>query len=184
MRAGRLRHRVTVRRLTGDPPAAADVTTVWADVRPPAKDTGQERLSLRAAAPTPVIVRMTSAIQPGMYLINGSRLYHIDAANDKDARGRELWLSCTELQGETATYTPAVGAPYTVRAFPVYSAPYVGEFGVAPERRISVELPKIELATAWRRGDKLTLNGITYDLLNVAEGGDDGVVVRMLTNKR
>lgn len=105
MRAGDLRHKVTIQRLmTGEDEygqplnAWQDVVTVWANVE---DLTGREYLAAQQVPTTQVSTRVTirwrSDVKPEMRVVHGSRLLDIKAVLDSDGRRRELQLMCQEV---------------------------------------------------------------------------------------
>ena len=106
MQAGKLRHRVTLQRLTGDRGPAGGVNDAWADigirwasVRPL---TGREWTAAAAAntqVSHDVMLRhdsLTTTLTPRDRLIFESRIFDIQAAIDVEERGREIRLMCVE----------------------------------------------------------------------------------------
>lgn len=106
MRAGRLSHRVNVLRMTGDPPAAETVDTIWAGFTTPPEGDAPVSGGLRSPAPVQYRMRYPD-LQAGWYLADGARLFHVDHVRNPDGKGADWLAACTELVGDPATYTPA-----------------------------------------------------------------------------
>lgn len=106
MRAGRLRHEVTIQQPTlsqdgtGDPvPSWSAFATVWAAVEPAS---GRERfLDQQRFADTSHVVtlRYLPGLLPTMRVLFGSRVLRILAILNIDERGREHRLLCQEVLG-------------------------------------------------------------------------------------
>ncbi len=105
MRAGELRHRVTIQRLVtgqddyGQPlDAWQDVATVWAKVE---DLTGREYFQAQQVPTVQVSSRVTirwrSDVKPEMRVLASNRLLDIKAALDPDGKRRELQLMCLEV---------------------------------------------------------------------------------------
>jgi SPP1 family predicted phage head-tail adaptor len=104
MRAGRLRHRVTIQDkvVTQDDYGEevitwSDVDTVWASVEPLR---GEEFAELRRAGAeltTRIVMRYQSGIAPEMRAMEGSHVYDILSVINVEERDKELHLMCREL---------------------------------------------------------------------------------------
>lgn len=110
MRAGKLRHRVTIQQLALTRDAFGDavegwatVATVPAEVRMPS---GAERFvgqadQERATVTHRIRMRYRGDLRPGSHrLIYDRRILDLEMAEDPDGRGRELVAICRELVGE------------------------------------------------------------------------------------
>ena len=104
MRAGRLRHRVTIQEksaaqnTTGEEIATgADVATVWAAVEPRRGSEFAELERAGAQITTRIVMRYRDGILPEMRVVFGSHVYDIRSVVHVDERGRELQLMCREL---------------------------------------------------------------------------------------
>lgn len=104
LKAGELRHRITIQTLSatkdecGHPVGWDDVATVWAKVE---DLSGREYFIAKQATATQVSTRITiryrTDIKPEMRIVDGSRIFDIEAILDPDGRRRELQLMCQEL---------------------------------------------------------------------------------------
>jgi SPP1 family predicted phage head-tail adaptor len=104
MRAGRLRHRVTIQQRAGTQDSYGqedddwnDVDTVWAAVEPLR---GREFLEARregAEVTTRIVTRYRSGITPAMRVSYDSRTFDIVSVINVDERDSELQLMCREL---------------------------------------------------------------------------------------
>lgn len=106
MRAGRLRHRVTVQQLvagspqqkaTGEPDESwTDFISVWASVEP---ITGNERFLAQqhlSQVTTKINMRYRSGITASMRVVFGQAIYNIHAILNWEERNRELTLLCSQ----------------------------------------------------------------------------------------
>ena len=105
MRAGLLRHRVTIqekgtveRNSYGEEVITwAEVDTVWGSVEPLL---GKEFLAAKregAEVTTRIRIRYRSGITPTMRVVWGSHTYDIESVVEVEGRGRELQLMCREV---------------------------------------------------------------------------------------
>lgn len=104
MRAGRLRHRVTIQQKTvsqdgygAEVITWADVATVWASVEPLR---GREFLDTRregAEVSTRIVIRYRAGIVPEMRVTFGDHVYDLLSVVHVEERARELQLMCKEL---------------------------------------------------------------------------------------
>jgi SPP1 family predicted phage head-tail adaptor len=105
MEAGKLRHRVTIERPTttrsavsGAPVQAwAEVTTVWASVRPRSAYQREQAAQQHAGLTHDVSIRYTADLTPGCRLkFDGRTLLIVGPAIDVDERHVELRMTVTE----------------------------------------------------------------------------------------
>lgn len=100
MRAGQLRHRVTVQQ--PDTTAASgfsDVDTVSADLMfQPAASDAMDAGGPSAVGAHRVRIRYRSDVRADWRLTEGDRTYQVVGYGDPDGRRRELLLVCTEVQ--------------------------------------------------------------------------------------
>lgn len=100
MRAGRLRHRVILQRLTRVPDDIGgwtetwlDVGETWAEIRPVSGRTWMAAAQEQREVTAQVLIRPRQGIHTGMRLVKGETLYLIEAALPDYSRG-ELHLMC------------------------------------------------------------------------------------------
>lgn len=108
MRAGQLRHRVTIQAPSitknergAEVPSWVDVATVYADVRTP---NGRERTAneqVVANLTHIVTMRYRADVLPTHRLKWGTRVFSLIAAPDPDNRRKTLVCQCQETVGET-----------------------------------------------------------------------------------
>lgn len=103
VRAGRLRHRVTLqsRSLTNDSfnqpiESWSDVGTYWAAVEPLTGREAERARQIKADASHRVVMRRVAAISPEQRLRFEGRTLDIVEVLDLDERGRTLHLTCSE----------------------------------------------------------------------------------------
>ena len=104
MRAGDLRHRVTIqeKQVTKNSYGEEvitwqDVATVWAAVEPLRGREFLEAQRAGAEVTTRIRIRHRDGIRPEMRVVRGSQIYDIEAVINVGGRGRELHLMCKEL---------------------------------------------------------------------------------------
>lgn len=105
MKAGRLRHRVTLQSLaTGSPQktemgsadqAWADVVTVWADIRPLQGTKLFNAQQVQSDVTTEIEIRYRAGVTAKMRAKHGTNLYDIEAVIQPDARPIRLVLHCS-----------------------------------------------------------------------------------------
>ena len=97
MRAGRLRHRVTL--YTVDPSTGAefDFATLWAGVEPARGREMFEGRQERSEVTGLVVTRFIAGVKPWMRIRFGTRRLEILSVADPDERHRELQLAVREL---------------------------------------------------------------------------------------
>lgn len=104
MRAGLLRHRVTIKRksVTRDAYGAevitwTDVATVWADIRPLSGREYLDSKQTQAEISHRISMRNRTDVSPAMRVIFGSRTFEIEDLTRPFERKIELRLMCREL---------------------------------------------------------------------------------------
>jgi len=106
MRAGELRHRVTIQEFVeavdqyGTPIGQdwQDVCTVWAAVEP---IQGREYILLQntqTELTARIRIRYRAGIKPAMRVVYGQRIFNIQSVIDPEERHRELLLMCQEVK--------------------------------------------------------------------------------------
>lgn len=103
MRAGDLRHRVTIQYAVetqnsyGEPVASwQDVATVWAAVEPLRGREYFDAQATQARVDHRIRIRYRAGITPRMRVLFGSRVFEIQAVIEPESRRRELHLMCEE----------------------------------------------------------------------------------------
>lgn len=108
MRAGRLRHRVTIQEKPDPVPQNSfgeeefewqDVVTLWAAIEPIRGGEFLEGRHEGAEATTRIVTRYYSGIRPEMRATEGSHAWDILSVINVDERDRELQLMCREVLG-------------------------------------------------------------------------------------
>lgn len=104
MRAGELRHRVTIQQKTttqdtyGAPVETwAALATVWANVEALSGREFFDSQQTVAQADHRITIRYRSDVKPAMRVIYGTRTFDIQAVLDKEGRKRALELLCKEV---------------------------------------------------------------------------------------
>lgn len=106
MRAGQLRHRISIQTPVtakntrgGEVTTWSTVATVWADVR---TQTGRETVANDQTQPTAshvVTMRHRANVTAQQRIVWGDRVFSINAVLEPDNRMRQLQLLCQELVG-------------------------------------------------------------------------------------
>jgi len=103
IRAGELRHRVTIqqksvtRNTFGEEIVTwQDVATVWAAIEPLRGREFFESQQVNAEVTTRIRIRYRPGITPTMRVVYGSRIFDIQAVINVEERNRELHLMCRE----------------------------------------------------------------------------------------
>ncbi len=105
MRAGDLRHRITIQELTEvkDPLSGEvtndwkDICTIWAEIR---ALRGREYFAAQqtiAESSHEITIRYRKGIKPTMRAVHDDRIFDIQAVLDKDGKMRYLSLVCKEV---------------------------------------------------------------------------------------
>ena len=104
MRAGRLRHRVTIQDYTESQNTFGEVTknwtdyaTVWAAVEPVKGREFWESQQINAEITTKVTLRYLAGVKPKMRILHDTRIFEIDSVINVDERNRELQLLVKEM---------------------------------------------------------------------------------------
>jgi SPP1 family predicted phage head-tail adaptor len=103
MRAGRLRHRITIQDYTESQNSFGEATknwtdyaTVWAAVEPVKGREFWESQQINAEITTKVTMRYLAGIKPKMRILYDTRIFEIDSVINVDERNRELQLLVKE----------------------------------------------------------------------------------------
>jgi hypothetical protein len=184
MRAGRLRHLAQLYSMSGEPPAPTLVNDIWCAIEPSARNLDMARRGLRAAQQTPIIARAWDELRADRYLTWRGRLWYIDGVASREENNEYYHLSCTELVAPEGTYTPSTAPAFQVKAYVVRSSQLTGQFALPSQANAVVEVARFEYQVAWTYGDFIDLEGVTWDIHNTIDAGDDGVVVRLAANAR
>ena len=106
MRAGRLRHRITIQRMVKERDALGGVAESWCDMVIVSAEirmiNAQERFvggadQQVATVTHRVKIRYRSDVTPLNRIVHGDRLLDIESAVDPDGRRRELIMMCREV---------------------------------------------------------------------------------------
>ena len=104
MRAGRLRHKVTIQDYTESQNTFGEVTknwtdyaTVWAAVEPVKGREFWESQQINAEITTKVTLRYLAGVKPKMRILHDTRIFEIDSVINVDERNRELQLLVKEM---------------------------------------------------------------------------------------
>lgn len=104
MRAGRLRHRVTLQQLTQVPDGGGgytedwtDVATVWAAVEPLRGQERYEAQQVQATLSHRITIRYRAGVEPSMRVVHDGRVFNVLSVIDPQERHRELQLLVEEV---------------------------------------------------------------------------------------
>lgn len=105
LRAGDLRHRITIQSATtgsdgqgGTTKTWATLATVWAQVRPISGREAVQAGQMTSTLTTTVTIRSRTDVTVGQRVVHGSRTLAIASVQDPDGRSEQLALLCSEVQ--------------------------------------------------------------------------------------
>lgn len=178
MRLGRLDKRATILSLAADL-SPVTIGSRWVGIRAKeAADAGQAS-GLRTGAMVEVRARGSAELVQGRYLLSGSRLLHITSVRDPMGTGAELVLSCDELVGEVAHYTPpSGGAVMPCRVFLTHGVARPGEFAGKSEYTTQLEAALIEVGRP-QPGGVFQVGAQAWRVSALVDDDDDRIVRRM-----
>jgi head-tail adaptor len=177
MRAGALRHRAEVLSLSADL-AAVSHGHRWVGVRTKESADPPASAGLRARSLVEVRARFSPELLAFRYLRHGSRLFHITSARDFKGVRAELVITCEELVGEVATYTPPAGAALPCRVFLAHGVSRPGEFVGKSEYTTQLEAALIEVGRP-QPGGVFLVGDQAWRVAGLVEDDDDRIVRRM-----
>lgn len=177
MRAGALRHRAEILSLGADL-AKVSHGSRWVGIRAKEGADAPAASGLRTRAMVEVRARASAELVPGRYLVSGARLLHITSVRDPMGKGAEVVLSCDELIGLPAQYSPTSGGPaIPCRVFLAHGVARVGDVG-RTEYTTQLEAAVIEVGRP-QPGALVVVGGQTWRVSGLVEEEDDRVVRRM-----
>jgi SPP1 family predicted phage head-tail adaptor len=104
MRAGKLRHKVTIQDYTESQDSYgtvtktwADYATVWASIEPVKGREFWESQQINAEVTAKVILRYLEGVTPKMRVKHGSRIFQVISVINPEERNRELQLMVKEV---------------------------------------------------------------------------------------
>jgi SPP1 family predicted phage head-tail adaptor len=108
MRAGRLRHLITIQHQVattgelGEPAVAWTdfASDVWADVRPVSGRAYMEAKQAQSEVSHKVSIRFLSGVKADMRVVFEGRVFQIEAVLDFEERHKEMQLLCVERSGD------------------------------------------------------------------------------------
>lgn len=151
---------------------------VWTGIRAKEAADVPQATGLRSAAKVEVRAYWDDRLIQGRYLRAEDRLLHITSARDFKGARFELVLTCEELVGQAAQYTPALGGPAVpCRVFLVHGVARVGDVG-RTEYTTQLEASLIEVGRP-QPGALFVVGGETWRVAGLVEDEDDRVVRRM-----
>lgn len=102
---GALRHRLTHQTFVDLPDGAGGVErtflavdVLWGAIESVSTDYGLAEERARASNLTRITVRAPNTVAPGDRLLQGARVFHVEAVSDADGRGRFSRIRCREEQ--------------------------------------------------------------------------------------
>jgi SPP1 family predicted phage head-tail adaptor len=104
MRAGQLRHKITIQNTTVTQDSYgskvdtwAIFATVWASVEPVSGREYFESAKLNAEITHRVRIRYTAGVTPDMKILYGDRTFNIKSVINREERNRDMELMCAEV---------------------------------------------------------------------------------------
>lgn len=182
MRAGSLRHRGVILALGADL-AVVELAPRWVGIR--AKEEGDSPASagLRSRALVEVRARFAADFQVGRYIRSGARLLRLVSVRDPRGNKAELVMTCEELVGAAAQYTPAGGGgAVPCRVFLTHGVARVGDVG-RTEYTTQLEAALIEVGRP-QPGALFVVGDETWRVTGLVEDEDDRVVRRMWVKRQ
>lgn len=174
MRAGRLRHHVSILELNHQL-EPVDIGSAWVSIV--AKDSAEAPAAsgLRTGAKVTVRARFNSRLQQGVYLRQHDRLLHVTSSRDVMGTRSELVLTCDEFVGAGAIYYPSGEPPTRCRVHLTHAAPYLDDFGKVTSYRTKAEVLLIEVGRP-QENDRIMIDGVMFIVTQYASDTDDGVI--------
>ncbi len=181
MRAGQLRHRVTLLgSRTGHPPSWPTLREVWAEFVEPKSAGREEQAGIRAPSSTLVRMRPRAELAAGQIIRRRDGVLFIIESIDP-ARSM-VEIAARRLQGVVAEYEPMSGEAYPIQAWLHRQNVFIGQ---ANEARNVVEVLQPELRWPWPEpGDRIHIAGLALEIEGIVEGSDDGISVQLFTIPR
>lgn len=150
--------------------------SLWCELRE--ADAGHQA-SLRVSQPSTLLARPGVGVVAGQFLRSNGRLWVVDGVTTERKQTR---IAATELLGPLSVYAPSIGSAYEMFAFHSQNTEFVAEDGSSVYRR-TIDVARPELRARPMAGDVVTVHGVAYTVTGIAEGGDDGAVLRLLVRK-
>ncbi len=104
MRAGELRHRITIQQATETPSTSGAITqtwstvaTVWAAIEALSGREAFAAQQVNAQVSSRIRIRYRAGITPKMRIVFGARTFNIESVMDMESRRRELQLLVSEV---------------------------------------------------------------------------------------
>lgn len=177
MRAGSLRHRVRILSLSAQL-QAIDLGERWASIRAKESADPPAALGLRARTMVEVRARCSPLFAADRYLRNGQRLLRITSVRDPQGTAAELVLTCEELVGESAVYTPPAGGAIECRVFLAHGVARPSDLVGKSEYNTQLEAALIEVGRP-QPGGVFQVGGESWRVAGLVDDEDDRVVRRM-----
>lgn len=174
MRAGRLDTPTDILVLGAELSVTA-LPWVWTDITSKESADPNYPTGLRSPAKVEVRAWWNDDLRQGRYLRAEDRLLHIVGVRDWKGDRVEIVMTCDELVGECCEYRPAERPPRPCRVFLNHSAPYLDDLGQVVDYRLMAEVALVETGRP-QVDDQLLVGGVLYNVIGIANRGDDGVV--------
>ena len=188
MRAGRLRHRITIWERIGEPPIWQVYRNLWAAIEPPKtkgasiQDIGIQ--GMRRPLPYLIRTRANPHLRAGLLVqfretSNTIRYFSVDTVADQNERGNEFVTVCREFVGTSALYEKANGTQYNILANPVVYSTEMMYPSRLESRTVDLEVLMFDLSWPWgQRNDRIIMPGnMEYVIDGTPDRGDDGYTV-------
>lgn len=181
LRAGRLRHRLTLLEPQGFPPSWTSRGEFWGGVEP--RRVSREDVTDGVAIRVPVTVHLRArpvVPAPGWRLQLGSRVFRVEAVANIEERGERLELAAFEYAGRPGVIE-LDGADYPVSVTAIrQDYPYANEATRTMEQVPVIELLTSDLPRRPQAGDMVIVDNQGWTIRQIIEGGDDGFTVQLL----
>jgi hypothetical protein len=157
--------------------ASADFGARRVDIRYQERQDAPAQQSMRTSSAVSVYSWDDPIFKAGRFMrIHDGRLLHIDTVRHLP-RPRDIVMSCTELVGESGSYTSG-GNSIACRIFLLLDAPTVGNRPGKTEYRTRAEVAVLEVGRP-QPGDSLTVGGSTWSVMGLVDDQDDGLIRQM-----
>lgn len=181
LRAGRLRHRLTLLEPQGFPPAWTSRGEFWGGVEPRRVDREDVTQGVAIRVPVTVHLRAMPVVPaPGWRLHLGTRVFRVEAVANIEERGERLELAAFEYAGRPGTAT-LDGTEYPVSVTAIrQDYPYTNEATRTMETVTVLEVLNTSLPRRPRAGDVISVDDQDWVVRQILEGGDDGFTYQLV----
>lgn len=173
MRAGKLSKRVELYTPTGLS------TLAWADVEATTTRADVSTDTLRSGIRVVIRMRRRSDIQRNWLVRYEGQWFVVEFVDFGQSRDSVV-LVAEVLTGSAGLYCPKTGPNYPIFVSVGKNAPYIGQDGQLLDYRNRLEVLAAQFKKPFQWGDRIEVDGVTYTLRGIADGGDDGVIIQLM----